>query len=142
MATAFAYDPPAPLASFRRTGDCHDTYCIWVDDPLLRVDARGFFDMSIARSYCTDIKRIIAELRETAPRLRVIVDRSETPTFDVGVAELLVETYRTVLRAGDRVALIVDTSMTKGPIRRIADREETQVFLSNSAARTWVLAYD
>ena len=50
-------------------------------------------------------------------------------------------TYSNSLRAGDRVAIVVDSSLAKGQVRARAHREETQTFLSVSSARTWVLAY-
>jgi hypothetical protein len=109
---------------------------------MLRIDASGVFDLQIARSYATDIKRIVADLRDAGSKLRVVVDRIESRVLEPGVAQILIDTYRAVLRPGDRVALVVQTSMDKAPIRTVADREETQVFLSMSAAKTWVLAYD
>ena len=135
-------DNPHIGASFRRLGEKADIYRVWTDGPVLRIDAKGVWDIEAAEAYVRDITRIIAELRLANPLLRAIVDRSNTPIFGAGVPEILMQTYDHILRSGDRIAMVVDSSLAKGQIRRIADREETQTFLSISAARTWVLAYD
>ncbi|TZG26040.1 hypothetical protein [Sphingomonas montanisoli] len=141
MATVLIPDESPLCASFRDAGDMRDLYRVWADGPVLRIDARGRWPLQVAKAYDRDIRRIIAACRLISPHLRVIADRSEIPSFDPGGHELLLATYSEVLREGDRVALVVDSSVTKGHIRRIAGREETQAFLSLSAARTWVLAY-
>ena len=139
---ALISDNPHIGASFRRLGEKADIYRVWMDGPVLRIDAQGVWDIETAEAYARDIIRIIAELRLASPFLRAIVDRSSMPIFGASVHELLLHTYDHVLRSGDRVALVVDSSLAKGQIRRIAGREETQTFLSISAARTWALAYD
>jgi len=119
----------------------HDCYRIWHDGPILRVDALGVWDLAVARSYSATISAVIAEMRRDRPLLRAIVDRRDHLGYEPGVSELLLETYRDVLRQGDRVALVVASSVAKGNARRVAAREETQAFLSMATARTWVLAY-
>ncbi|RVT90823.1 hypothetical protein [Sphingomonas crocodyli] len=141
MATALIPDESPLCASFRGAGDARDLYRIWVDGPVLQIEACGHWSLAVAKAYDRDIRRIIAACRLISPHLRVIADRSEIPSFDPGGHELLLATYNDILREGDRIALVVDSSVTKGHIRRIAGREETQAFLSLSAARTWVLAY-
>ncbi|RYY62175.1 MAG: hypothetical protein EOO24_58620 [Comamonadaceae bacterium] len=96
----------------------------------------------MAEAYVTDITRVVGEWRRLRPHLRVIVDRSTAPIYAAGVPELLLKSYHTILRAGDRIAMVVESSLAKGQVRKVAGREETQSFLSISAARTWVLAYD
>lgn len=142
MATALVYDEIGMSASFRHPGDAADIYRIWIDGPVLRVLARGYWSLAAAQRYGGDIARIVTELRRTQPQLRAIVDRSDTPAMEAGVHELLMASYHDVLRAGDRIALVVDSSLAKVRIRQLAGREETQAFLSISAARTWLLAYD
>lgn len=101
----------------------------------------GVWDANVADCYALDIRRIVAEQRQLRPHLRAIVDRSANPVFDARVSEILMATYQDVLIPGDRIAMVVDSSLTKGHVRKIAGREETEMFLSISAARTWVLAY-
>lgn len=141
MATAFAQPDSDILASHRRAGDSDDAYRIWIEGPILRLHCRGSWDLATARAYTGDVGRIIAELRLTQPHIRAVVDRRDVPTFETGVAELLIAAYRSTLLSGDRVAIVVESSMTKGNLRRVGAREETETFLSISAAQTWVLAY-
>lgn len=101
----------------------------------------GVWNAKVADSYVTDIRRIVAEQRHQRPHLRAIVDRSANPVFEARVSEILMATYKDVLMPGDRIAMVVDSSLTKSHVRQIAGREETEMFLSISAARTWVLAY-
>jgi len=118
-----------------------DFYRMWIDGSILRVEAKGTWDANVAQAYCTAIEAIVAQMRPIWPHLRAIVDRSQGPTFEDGVAESLMTTFRAVLRSGDRIAIVVTSSHAKGEVRRLADRPETQTFLSLSAARTWALAY-
>jgi len=132
---------PDIRASFRRAGDERDLYRLRMDGSVLRIEARGHWDLMVAKSYARDVTRIVTDIKRTRPHLRAIVDRTELPAFDEGVPEILMATYNSVLREGDRVAMLVDSSVTKGKIRQVAGREETRSFLSTSAAKTWLLAY-
>lgn len=127
--------------SARHAGADADSYRVWIDGPVLRIDAGGHWDLAMAKSYTGEIARIVSEQRQAHPHLRAIVDRRYTPAFEPGVPEILLATYADILRSGDRIAMIVDSSLAKVDIRQRAGREETQAFLSISAARTWVLAY-
>jgi len=135
-------DDPTFQASFRRSGDIVDIYRIWTDGPILRIDAGGIWDIMATRSYTRDIEHAVSQWRSERPYLRAIVDRSQAPIFDGSVSDLLLATYNRILKPGDRVAMIVDSSLIKQHIRRIADREETEMFLSIAAARTWLLAHN
>lgn len=141
MATAPNIDQPEICASHRRPGADVDCYQMWIDGLILRVEAKGVWDIAAARAYCDDVRRMVEVLRVVRPDLRAIVDRSAAPVLEEGTTEILMATYADVMRAGDRLAMVVDNSLAKMRIRQIAGREETQAFLSVSAARTWVLAY-
>jgi hypothetical protein len=141
MVPAHNFGEAAVLALLRQPGEALPLYQIWMDGPVVRINAGGIWDAEAADAYSSDIARVVEEARRTRPLLRAIVDRSAGPTFLEGVPERLLATYKQILRAGDRIAMIVDSSLIKGHIRRVADREETQSFLSLSAARTWLLAY-
>lgn len=141
MKPALAFEDPQMRASYRRDGEREDRYLVWTEGCVLRIEARGCWDLDTARAYTSDIARIIGELRLIRPHLRAIVDRSNAPVFAPGVSEVLMATYQQVMRAGDRIGLVVDSSLMKAHYRRVAGREETQIFLSTSAALTWVLAY-
>ena len=128
-------------ASFRRPGSDIDCYRIWSDGPVLRVDAGGVWNMAVAELYAADITRVVAEQRATRPPLRAIVDQRVVPEFDAGVQEMLLAVYADLLVEGDRIAMVVGSSLAKGRIRRITCGQSTQSFLSIAAARMWVLAY-
>lgn len=127
--------------AYRQRGDEGGHYRVWVEGPLMRVEARGHWDVAAADAYARDVRRIVGELRAIRPGLRAIVDRRGVPSFAPGAHEALQELYHDIQQAGDRIAMVVDSSLTKGVLRQIVGREDTQSFLSISAARTWVLAY-
>jgi hypothetical protein len=141
MEPAQLRDIPEIGASLRNVAVNADCYRIWIDGSILRVEATGTWDAAVAEAYRRAIEAVVAKMRPVCPHLRVIVDRSQGPIFEAGVAERLMTTFRSILRSGDRIAIVVTSSHAKGEVRRLADREETQTFLSLSAARTWALAY-
>lgn len=142
MAAAFTADEQPVRAAFRRHGTNADSYRLWIDGPVLHIAAWGVWDIATTQACVRDVTRIVAELRRDRAHLRVLVDRSAMPVFGPADRELLMATYASILRAGDRVALVVESCLAKAQVRQIAGREETQMFLSVSAARTWLLAYD
>ena len=126
---------------YRQRGDEGGHYRVWTEGPMLRVEARGHWDLPTADAYARDLRRVVGELRAIRPGLRAIVDRRGMPSFAPGAHEALQELYHDIQQPGDRIAMVVDSSLTKGVLRQIVGREDTQSFLSISAARIWVLAY-
>jgi hypothetical protein len=107
----------------------------------LMIETTGFWDMAVVDAYIADTKLTISRLRNLKQPLRAIVDRRGAPVLAMGVADRLAALYGELLRPGDRVAVLVDSSLVKMQIGRMARDGNTQAFLSLSAARTWVLAY-
>lgn len=141
MYAAFATDQPFIRDAYRQRGDEGGSYRLWAEGIVLRVEARGHWDMAAADAYAREVRRIVSELRAISPNLRAIVDRRGMPSFAADAHATLQALYHDIQQPGDRIAMVVDSSLTKGVLRQITGREETQSFLSLSAARTWVLAY-
>lgn len=141
MYAALATAQPFIRDAYRQRGDEGGSYRLWAEGTLLRVEARGHWDLATADAYARDLRRIVGELRALRPGLCAIVDRRGMPSFAAGAHEVLQALYHEIQQLGDRIAMVVDSSVTKGVLRQITGREETQSFLSLSAARTWVLAY-
>ena len=141
MYAAFATDQPFIRDAYRQRGDEGGSYRLWAEGIVLRVEASGQWDMAAADAYAREVRRIVSELRAISPNLRAIVDRRGMPSFAADAHATLQALYHDIQQPGDRIAMVVDSSLTKGVLRQITGREETQSFLSLSAARTWVLAY-
>jgi len=110
---------------------------------ILKVTVFGFFTPDIARHFAHDFSLAVSDARSRSDSLRMLMDASQGAVMTVEVAEqmkLLEE--RIVTEPSDRAAVVVRSSLHKLQIRRVFDASRTQVFLSENAARTWLLAYD
>ena len=110
---------------------------------ILLVETAGFWTVPEADAYIATLRRHVGESRRMRGYSLVLVDgrQSEIQTTEVmtrvgDIESVLVETGR------DRAAYIVTNSLAKLQAQRLASTDRLKVFLSPSAARTWLLAYE
>jgi hypothetical protein len=114
-----------------------------VDRPkgLVRAWASGHWSMRLMRSFFSAYGAEIAAIRDTGLPLRVIADVRESAVQSEEVAQFILERVSTLYRPGDRVALIVATSMLKAQLRAVLPPGIHEYFLSGDAAEKWVMAH-
>lgn len=108
---------------------------------LFRSWASGFWSISVMRQFFAAYEAEISAIREAGMPLRVIADVRESAVQSAEVAQFILDRVTAIYRPGDRVALIVATSMLKAQLRRILPGGIHEYFLSGDAAEKWVMAH-
>lgn len=115
------------------------------NDPsgLLLIELAGFWTVAEADNYLRELASRLDHSRRTRGYALALVDgrQSDIQPADVmdrmrDIESILVATER------DRAAYVVVNSIAKLQAQRLATTDQLKVFLSPSAARTWLLAYE
>ena len=109
---------------------------------ILAVTIWGFWTDGDADAYLAEMRDRTMALRRSQGYALVLVDGRETAVQSAtvmgkvaGIEEILIRDER------DRAACVVANSLSKMQAQRLSRTEQLRVFLSPSAARTWLLAY-
>lgn len=96
-----------------------------------------------------DVDRYLAALGDAARELRarrgrvlVFADLRHSPVRTQEAAERMRSGNLKLYRPGDRVAMLVESSLLKMQLRRHLIEEYQNIFLSENAALTWLTARD
>ncbi|ODP38494.1 hypothetical protein [Sphingomonas turrisvirgatae] len=91
--------------------------------------------------YLARLGEIVRTLRLRHGKVRVLADLRHAPVRTQEVAERLRLGNQALYRPGDRVALVVESSLLKMQLRRTLT-DNQNIFLSPNAAETWLTAID
>jgi hypothetical protein len=111
-------------------------------DGVIRVVGEGVYTADQARRHFVALRKTVARVRSERSRVKVLVDTSHGAVQTAEVVAIIENGTRGLYRSGDRVALIVASMLHKVQMRRITDSSITELFLSESAAMTWLCAHD
>jgi hypothetical protein len=114
-----------------------------LDSGILNVVHTGFMSEAVYTRYHADFGQHVVRLRRLGIPLRLLADGTAMEILPPEVAGRIDE-MKNFLGKGDRIALVVQSSLLKMQIRRIASAppEAFQLFLSLNAARTWLMAHE
>jgi hypothetical protein len=108
---------------------------------IIRGTAIGFWSVQQVDAHFTALDRCVRALHHRGLTVSVIVDmRASAPAQSQEVSMRLKAGVTGIYRPGDRVAMVLATSLAKMQLRRILDSEYHEFFLSLSAAEKWALA--
>jgi hypothetical protein len=85
---------------------------------------------------------MVAEMRASVGRVRVLVDRRRSRTASAAMVEQVRIHCADAIRPEDRVAVLVESSLAKVNVKRVLDEQTHMVFVSENAAMTWLTAHD
>lgn len=94
-----------------------------------------------AQRLCGEIQHIATVTRRASPTLRLLFYNRHGLVFESPAMEALANVLRSDRRAGDRTAVLAPNSMMKSRARHQMN-EGNQVFISESAAITWLNAWE
>jgi hypothetical protein len=135
---------PIRKYEFKSTGSGLDGVQVFTADipkGLIRSWASGFWSIHVMRQFFSAYEAEISAIREAGVPLRVIADVRESAVQSAEVAQFILDRVTSIYRPGDRVALIVATSMLKAQLRRILPGGVHEYFLSGDAAEKWAMAH-
>lgn len=89
--------------------------------------------------YLAVLEPIVADMRACHGRVRVLADLRNAPIRTQEAADKMRAGNLRLYRAGDRIALIVESSLLKMQLRRTLIASQN-IFVSPNAAETWVTA--
>lgn len=118
-------------------------YEIVRDDRLkiLRISRVAVQQLADVDRYLAVLGDVVRDARLRFGRVRVLADLRNSPIRTQEAAERMRSGNLALYRAGDRVALIVESSLLKMQLRRTLI-EYQNIFLSPHAAETWLTALD
>ena len=139
----------APVASSAADTECvvvasePGLYEIVRDDrvKILRINSVAVQQLTDVDRYLTILGEIVRDARLRFGKVRVLADLRNSPIRTQEAAERMRTGNLALYRDGDRVALIVESSLLKMQLRRTLV-EYQNIFLSPSAAETWLTALD
>ena len=139
----------APVASSAADTECvvvasePGLYEIVRDDRvrILRINSVAVQQLTDVDRYLTILGEIVRDARLRFGKVRVLADLRNSPIRTQEAAERMRTGNLALYRDGDRVALIVESSLLKMQLRRTLV-EYQNIFLSPSAAETWLTALD
>ena len=115
-------------------------YSIAADpDGVIMMSQRGFWTSEIALKFIAEAETVISAA-QTRGTLRLMIDVRQFKVAGADVGEKLAEFDMRIRRTGDRVAIVVESSLLKMQMKRQLSRPGLEVFISESAALTWVRA--
>ena len=139
----------APVASSAADGDCQvvasepGLYEIVRDDriKIVRINRVAVQQLADVDRYLAVLGDVVRDARTRFGRVRILADLRNSPIRTQEAAERMRLGNLALYREGDRVALIVESSLLKMQLRRTLV-EYQNIFLSPNAAETWLTALD
>lgn len=119
-------------------------YTIKRDDrrQIVRISDLGVQRSEEVDRYLVILGDVIRDARVRDGRVRVLADLRQSPVRAQDAAERLRLGNMALYRAGDRVALLVESSLLRLQLRRNLVAEYQNIFLSQSAAEAWLTSTD
>lgn len=119
------------------------TYELTQNEMTAIVTCRVFGALSDAdaRKLAIALQTVIVEARRRSPVLRILFDNREGAPLSPSAREALTGPLWSKFEPGDRTAILVSSSLSKVGARQEA-READGIFISESAALTWLNAWE
>ncbi|APR53894.1 STAS/SEC14 domain-containing protein [Sphingomonas koreensis] len=108
---------------------------------ILRINSVAVQQLADVDRYLATLGDVVRDARLRFGKVRVLADLRNSPIRTQEAAERMRTGNLALYRDGDRVALIVESSLLKMQLRRTLV-EYQNIFLSPSAAETWLTALD
>ena len=108
----------------------------------VRIVSTGSWTAADAERYVAEFSRHFAEARGLFRDVRVIVDARNAAPHAPMIARRLAVLGRLFDRPGDRLAVVINSSVKKQQVNRDGLPPFGMAFLSIDAAETWLFAHD
>jgi hypothetical protein len=131
-----------PPAAFQAAGEESPRYVINFDqNGVIRAHTRGGWSLEEVDRYFAHLGAFVAEARKISGRAKLLIDRRETPLQPPAIDARFGRANAELYREGDRLALVVGSSLIKVQMRGHFTHPGSKAFLSCEAAETWLSAW-
>lgn len=111
------------------------------DQGIVRLVGHGAWSVEYMNRHFRELDPVVATARMRMRNVMVLADLRDAPIQSPDVAEMINIGTRRLYRDGDRIAIVVQSSLVKLQMKRIVDCAQVQIFISVAAACTWLMAY-
>jgi hypothetical protein len=101
----------------------------------------GSWTPAYVDAHFAELRRQVDAQRQLGIAVQVVVDLRDADIQPQGTSERIAANADNSYREGDRVAIVVSSSIAKMHMRRCAAKRNFELFLSYNAALTWLTAY-
>lgn len=108
---------------------------------IIYLRGHGVWDMAILARHKVEVEIAFSQARRDGHNVLILADISKSAVQPQAIATELSAFIERHYRVGDRIAVIVETSLTKMQMRRVAGAATIECFMSPSAAMMWLLAH-
>ncbi|TZG24607.1 hypothetical protein FYJ91_18460 [Sphingomonas montanisoli] len=103
----------------------------------------GFYDAETLARHFDDNAEFVSRWRARGKPIRVLIDANNLQPHTPVNQAFVMRSFERIYRPGDRVAIMVASSLVKMQMRRTHSFGEIiQFFVSEQSATTWLMAYD
>jgi hypothetical protein len=108
---------------------------------IIRVLGRGLWSERYARAHFEELEWTLQRTRATRAPVRVLVDIREAAVQTPETTQCLADATDRLYKPGDRIAIVVASSLLKLQMRRATNASIHEIFISLNAAETWLSAW-
>ena len=102
------------------------------------VIGRGMWSPGYCDQHFSALGVMLERVRKHSGGVRVLVQIKEAPVQSAATIERVVHWTKIIYAVGDRVAIVVASSLMKSQMRRIHMAAKREIFVSETAARAWL----
>ena len=108
-------------------------------DGVIHIVVEGFFDLPTLRKHFVDKAAIVTRWRAAGRPVRVLINAVNLKPHTAEGQACVQDATARIYKAGDRVAILLSSSLVKMQMRRALSHDEIiGFFISSNAALTWL----
>ena len=108
---------------------------------IVHVVGRGQWTVPQVREHFAELDVLVRRLRLRSLPVMALIDLRESSIQSQEVTDCIASSSGAIYQESDRVAIIVQSSLMKMQMKRASHAPNTEIFISPSAAETWLTAY-
>lgn len=120
-------------------GSSEGTIRFFDNGQYVAVHGAGYWTPAYVDTHFAELGELLARVRRQK-HVRVLVDLTQAAVQGEESAQRVSHWTARLYREGDRVAIVLASSLLKAQMRRVAIIADRELFLSRTAAMTWLLA--
>jgi hypothetical protein len=108
---------------------------------LIRVEGSGFWSPAVMDAHFDELSGILVRYRAAGTAVKMVVDLRASGVQSQETMVRMQAGVSSITQPGDRMAIVVNSSLAKMQMRRVIGDEQHAFFVSPEAALKWAEAY-